>query len=87
MVTLMLSFELKRSVGGNDPDELEIHCDRHGLESLLAQLLLLKEGRTEHVHLMAPEWGGTHLDDLPQDANRVGLRHVKVLLRSREASL
>lgn len=78
----MLSFELKKSVNGEAPDELEIYCDGAGIESLLAQLLLIKEGRTEHVHLIAESWGGTHLDDLPQDASNVPLRHVKILFRS-----
>lgn len=82
----MLSFELKRSLARDDPEELEIYCDADGLESLLAQLLLLKRGRTEHVHLMAESWGGTHLDDVPQDSSRVPLRHVKVLLRNGETS-
>jgi len=40
--------------------------DSHGLESLLAQLRFLKEGRTDHVHLMSEAWGGTHLSDRPQ---------------------
>lgn len=74
----MLSFELPK-VPAND--ELEIFCDHEGLDSLIAQLRLLKEGRTEHVHLMAKSWGGTHLDDAPQGAAHASLRHVKILLR------
>jgi hypothetical protein len=50
----------------------------------MAQLLFIKEGRTEHVHLMAESWGGTHLDDRPQDANHVPLRHVKVVFRGND---
>ncbi len=80
----MLSFELKRSSTQDAPDELEVYCDREGLESLMAQLLLLKNGRTEHVHLMTQEWGGTHLDSSPQNAGHVPLRHVKFLLRTGE---
>lgn len=79
---MMLSFELKRPSAQDQPDELEVHCDRDGLESLLAQLRLLKDGRTEHIHLMAQEWGGTHLDNKPQSAEHVPLRHVKFLLRN-----
>jgi hypothetical protein len=42
----------------------------------------LKEGRTEHVHLMARSWGGTHLDETPQVAGHASLRQVKILLRN-----
>jgi hypothetical protein len=76
----MLSFEFKRSSLQDQIDELEIYCDRPGLESLVAQLRLLAEGHTEHVHLMAPEWGGTHLDDSPQVPEQIPIRHVKILL-------
>lgn len=39
------------------PEELEIHLDNEGLQSLLAQLKLLEKGRTDHVHLMSESWG------------------------------
>jgi hypothetical protein len=78
----MLSFELKDVVGNDDLDQLEIYCDYDGLESLIGQLLLLKEGRTEHVDLMARSWGGSHLDELPQEPSHTPIRHVKVLLRN-----
>jgi hypothetical protein len=78
----MLSFEIKRAVSSNDVDQLEVYCDRDGLESLIGQLKLLKEGRTEHVELMAGSWGGTHLDESPRAPNNVPVRHVKVLLRN-----
>lgn len=76
----MLSFEIKPVTSGL-PDELEVYCDANGLEILLAQLRLLSEGKTEHVHLMAESWGGNHLDDSPQDVSSNPIRHVKVLLR------
>jgi hypothetical protein len=79
----MLSFELKKTTGQEAPEELEVYCDVDGLDSLMAQLQLLKEKRTEHVHLMARTWGGTHLDDSPQDVGHVALRHVKIVLRHR----
>jgi hypothetical protein len=78
----MLSFELKRGERNNDVEQLDVYCDLNGLESLIGQLKLLKEGRTEHVDLMARSWGGTHLDESPQAPNNVSVRHVKVLLRN-----
>jgi hypothetical protein len=73
---------MKRMVSDNDVDQLEVYCDRDGLESLIGQLRLLKEGRTDHVDLMARSWGGTHLDESPQAPNNMSIRRVKVLLRS-----
>jgi hypothetical protein len=72
----MLSFELKNGQG----DELEVQCDSTGLQSLLAQLQLLIEGQTEHVHLMAESWGGSHLDEHPHTAANRAIRHVKITL-------
>lgn len=77
----MLSFELKKPDPGKAPDELEIHLDQAGLEALLAQLRFLKERQTDHVHLMSGSWGGTHLDDLPQNADAATIHHVKFHLR------
>lgn len=77
----MLSFELKKPKPGETADELEVFLDRAGLESLLAQLRFLQEGRTEHVHLMAESWGGSHLSELPQGQDNISIRHVKVMLR------
>lgn len=77
----MLSFELRKPKSGGVHDELEIYLDRTGLNSLLAQLQLLKEQRTEHLDLMAESWGGAHLDDQPQAPDGTPIRHVKILLR------
>ena len=77
----MLSFELKQPRSGDSADELEVFLDRAGLESLLAQLKFLQEGKTEHVHLMADSWGGSHLSGQPQGRGNIPIRHVKVLFR------
>lgn len=77
----MLSFEVKKPKCGETPDELELVLDRAGLESLLAQLKFIQEGRTEHVHLMAESWGGSHLSEQPQSRENIAIRHVTVLLR------
>lgn len=78
----MLSFELKKPGTGKSADELEIFLDRAGLESLLAQLKFLQNGKTEHVHLMAESWGGSHLSEQPQGRENFPIRHVKILLRN-----
>lgn len=77
----MLSFEVKKPADGKAPDELEVFLDAAGLDSLLAQLRFLKEGRTEHVHLMSETWGGAHLDDQAQRVENAPIGHVKILFR------
>jgi hypothetical protein len=77
----VLSFELKRSGSSSSGDELEVVLDAEGLESLLAQLRFLKEGRTDHVHLMSEAWGGSHLSDRPQVPANTTIHSVKIYRR------
>jgi hypothetical protein len=77
----MLSFELKKPGPTNDPGELEIHCDMDGFDSLLAQLRLLRDSHTDHVHIMSEAWGGIHLDGRTQRPANSPLHHVVVHLR------
>ena len=77
----MLSFEVKPFKPGVLPDELEVFLDRAGLESLLAQLAFFKDGKSDHVHLMAESWGGSHLDERPQGCDNAPIRHVKMYFR------
>ena len=74
----MLSFELKRRDPSAPADVLEVILDSEGLESLLAQLRFLKEGRTDHVHLMSEAWGGTHLSDRPQAPTNTTIHSVTI---------
>jgi hypothetical protein len=77
----MLSFELRPKSAADGSKELEIYCDGAGLASLMAQLRFLVEQRTDHVELMSPSWGGSHLTDNPQHADHLPIRFVKILLR------
>ena len=77
----MISIEIKTPKPGATPDEIEINLDADGLRSLLSQLELLKDGRTDHVHLLSESWGGTHLEEQPRNDDGTAVRHVKILLR------
>jgi hypothetical protein len=77
----MISIEIKTPKPGATPDEIEINLDADGLRSLLSQLEFLKDGRTDHVHLMSKSWGGTHLEEQPRNDAGTAVRHVKILLR------
>jgi hypothetical protein len=76
----MLSFEVKNQPQKTSPDELEIYCDAEGLASLLAQLRMMADDRTDHVHLMAESWGGSGLDDRPHGSDNGSIKHVKILM-------
>lgn len=73
----MISFELRDQ---RELDELDVYLDVEGLAALLAQLRFLEAGNTDHIHLMAESWGGTHLGNEPLQAGATPLRHVKISL-------
>ena len=70
----MISFEM------NDSEQLEIYLDKIGLAELLAQIRLLDDLKTDHVHLMAGSWGGGHLADEPVNPSAKAIRHVKMIV-------
>lgn len=71
----MISFEI------GDIEQLEIHLDRNGLADLLAQLKLLDDNKTDHIHLMAESWGGGHLEDEAVNEAAKPIKHVKIIMR------
>lgn len=73
----MISFEVTDS---SQPDHLEVYLDKDGLVDLLAQLRFLDEGKTDHVHLMAESWGGSHLSEKPVRPDATPAKHVKISL-------
>jgi hypothetical protein len=72
----MISFEFKNKNALSD--ELEIFLDHEGLSSLISQLEILKNGRTDHVHLMSESWGGSHLEDRACSESNSTIKHVKI---------
>ncbi len=73
----MISFEITDATTN---DQLQIYLDNDGLGDLITQLKLLSGGKTDHVHLMAESWGGTHLREEPINSEAVAMKHVKVTL-------
>jgi len=73
----VISFEM---TDATTYDQLQIYLDQQGLTDLLAQLKFLSDRRTDHVHLMAESWGGSHLREEPISVEAVPIRHVKVCL-------
>ena len=61
-------------------DEIEIRLDTSGLDDLMAQLTMLRTHQTDHIHLMSPNWGGSHLDTNGSELGRRVVNHVKITI-------
>lgn len=75
---MRLTFEISE-----DGDFLEVHGDSEGLIHLCAHLtsLVQKELRgTTHddIHLLAPSWGGSGIDDITVGLRNRSLKSVKI---------
>lgn len=74
-MTMRLSAEIGQLDGAA---EVHINADRAGLDYLLQQLAHL--GKSDHVHLFAPAWGGYDLTEEPPTDGRKPVHHIKVRL-------
>ncbi|HKL85103.1 MAG TPA: Imm32 family immunity protein [Treponemataceae bacterium] len=69
----LLSFELRET-----NEELEIHCNQEGIDTLIRCLELVKKHKT-HEHLITDAWGG---DELTSELQGQGNKLVnKVTIR------
>jgi hypothetical protein len=76
----VICIEIVTPIKGSNPEEVLISLDQEGLNILLDQLLFLKNGQTDHVHLMSEFWGGSHLEGVPQNSANLVVDHLKVNL-------
>lgn len=68
-----------REPENNKPQEVEIYCDKEGLEYLIKELSKLKNNG-DHAHFMTPSWG---MNDLSEDkfvAKNDLVHHLKLTL-------
>ena len=61
----MITAELNEQINA-----VELHLDKAGIESLIAQLESLK-AYDSHLHFMTPSWGGKELSEAPHGANKL----------------
>lgn len=74
----MLTIEIKDpEKAAEGSSEIEIYCDREGLEELKRQLGFLDRGET-HVHLMSESWAGNELTEEKQGAKNALVHHLKI---------
>lgn len=71
----MISFEMT-DVSFPKQSALEVKFDEAGLDSIIARLMLIKNGATEHIDLFSMEWGGGDLEV----RGLGGINHVKFML-------
>ncbi|MFV9484899.1 Imm32 family immunity protein [Christiangramia sp. ASW11-125] len=73
----MLTFEYSNSDG-----KIEIHLDQNGIDQLNNILSSLsQESKSEHLHLMTKEWGGSELTQEKQNNSTDFelINHVKIM--------
>ena len=74
----ILTFEL-----APDGDEIEVHFNKKGLQSLIKELQNLFESRNEspgHTHLMTPSWSGHELTEEKQGKKNLLINKVTLRL-------
>jgi hypothetical protein len=57
--------------------EVEIYCDREGLNELIRKLEALANGET-HVHLMSPSWAGHELSEEVVGSKNALIHHLRI---------
>ena len=70
----MLTFEIK------DSEQIEIHANQQGLDTLIRDLTRLRDASQgpDHVHLFTEAWGGHPLTQKRQGARNGLVHHVKI---------
>lgn len=76
----MLRVEIGLLENGDFSEEVEIYLDREGLNDLIARLSLIKDGKTEHIHLMTESWGLGDLSENKEKENNLLAHHLKIIL-------
>jgi len=60
--------------------EVEIYCDKEGLERLLRELAIVQKNGG-HTHLMTPSWAGNELTEEQQGERTQLINHVLIVLK------
>ncbi|HMP65655.1 MAG TPA: Imm32 family immunity protein [Pyrinomonadaceae bacterium] len=63
----MITVELVQDDNGGVKKVVEIYFDEEGLAELQGRLDLIRDKKTDHVHLMSESWG---LGDLNEETHR-----------------
>lgn len=71
---MRLSIEYDRQL-----EELDVVCDLEGLDSLIRQLVKLREVGG-HAHLMTPSWAGCELTEERSSETSQLVNHLRVVL-------
>ena len=76
----MLTVEIVYLKDGTISDEVELYFDKEGLEQLFERLNHLRDGKTDHLHLMSEEWGLGDLNEEPHKENNRIAHHLRMTL-------
>jgi hypothetical protein len=73
---MSISVEIRESqVCGELVREVEIYCDREGLDSFIFYLESLRKNGG-HIHLKTPAWAGSELSEKLQGRDTILVNHV-----------
>ena len=76
----MLTAEIVLLPDGTLSDEIEIYFDSEGLYNIIERLKHIRDGKTDHVHLMSHSWGLSDLNEVKhKESNRIA-HHVRMTL-------
>ena len=63
-----------------DAEDIEIYCDKEGLDLLMKKLHVLTN-KGGHVHLMTPSWAGNELTEENQGSNTILINHLRIMVK------
>lgn len=76
----MISIEIKSESTNTSLQEIELFIDTEGIDVLMGQLSLLKACKTDHLHFMSDDWGGSELSSKPIGDGNAIIHHAKIYL-------
>ena len=77
---MLLTVEYKNDSNNVSQGEIEIYCDKEGLDKLIKKLQSIKQNGG-HEHFMTPSWAGTELTESKQGKDTFLLHHLCIMLK------
>lgn len=80
---MVFTVELKDSTHKLAEAEVEICCDKEGIDFFVQKLTKLREhAAPRHEHFKTPSWAGSELTEEKQGSENVLIHHLRVVLLS-----
>jgi hypothetical protein len=76
----MITVEIGFLEDGTISEEVEIYFDNEGLDYLCYRLGHMKNGKTDHLHLMSESWGMDDLSETTHQPRNRTAHHLRITL-------